>query len=413
VEERIPNQSPSFIFNKYVLFVLLAVLVVSAWAKITVVVIFLGLLMAVAGLTYAWSRLSLKSIHFERKISDDRIFPGESVELQLKVINRKILPLPWIQIEDEIPLVLSKKSQVNEKSHPGYGSLSKSTSLLWYSSATWREQLTGNKRGYYKLGPLTVTSGDIFGFYPRSITNDINDYLIVYPVIYPINEITIPPLYPIGDTKAERRILADPTRVIGIREYTPHDSLRHIHWKATARHQALQVKVFEPTTTFDVAIFLAVDTFKSEGDINADDFELGISAAASIASYIISEQRSATGLYVNTKLADSGLPARIMPGSGTKQLINILETLAKTTSIPCDSCTDFLQTEHKSLPWGTTLVVILGQPDDSLNEVIENLRLTGYKTTILRIGTNESDGIENIDYSYKVTKPGDFAGVAL
>jgi hypothetical protein len=41
------------------------------------------------------------------------------------------------------------------------------------------------------------------------------------------------------------------------------------------------------------------------------------------------------------------------------------------------------------------------------------LRLTGYKTTILRIGTNESDGIENIDYSYKVTKPGDFAGVAL
>ena len=42
--------------------------------------------------------------------------------------------------------------------------------------------------------------------------------------------------------------LADPLRTVGVRDYHPEDSFRHLHWKATARAQQLQVRVFEPTT---------------------------------------------------------------------------------------------------------------------------------------------------------------------
>ena len=416
MDQKIHNQPSSYLFNKYVLFVLLALLLVSAWFKVTVIVILLGLVLATAVLTRLWSWLSLKAVGFERKISDTRAFPGESVELQLKITNNKILPLFWIQIEDEIPLIFNVKTQATEESRPGYGKLSKSTSLLWYSSATWREQLTCNKRGYYKLGPLTVTSVDIFGFYPRSAARNEEEHIIVYPVIYPISEMDIPPLYPVGDTKAERRIFTDPSRVIGIREYNPHDSLRYIHWKATARHRELQVKIFEPTPTQDIAVFLAVDSFKDQGNLHLDDFELGISTAASIASYIISEQKSSAGIFVNTKLADSQLPARILPGSGTKQLMNILEALAKTTSIPDIKFTDFIQNELKSLPWGTTIILVLGQTVDASTEyLIEHLNSLGYKTTVLYVGTGTS--VTDTDYypsgRYKVTKPGDLAGAAL
>ena len=40
-------------------------------------------------------------------------------------------------------------------------------------------------------------------------------------------------------------------RTVGVRDYRPGDSPRRLHWKATARApgQALQVKLFEPTTT--------------------------------------------------------------------------------------------------------------------------------------------------------------------
>ena len=87
--------------------------------------------------------------------------------------------------------------------------------------------------------------------------------MIVYPKIFPIAHLGIPSLHPLGETIAERRIFEDPIRVIGVRDYNPRDSRRHIHWKATARRQELQVKVFEPTTTLKVAIFLAIDSFKA------------------------------------------------------------------------------------------------------------------------------------------------------
>ncbi len=410
---KIQGKTTGYIFNTYVLLILLAVLLVAAWAKLTVVVVLLGLVLVTAGLTRLWSQLSLKSVITEQKISDDRVFPGETVELQLKVTNRKILPLPWIEIENEMPLAFHRQCRTTEQTLPGYGFLSKSTSLLWYSSATWHEKLTCNKRGYYKLGPLTASSGDIFGFYPSSMTNDATDHITVYPVIYPVSELGIPPLYPIGDTRAERRIFTDPNRVIGIREYTTQDSLRHVHWKSTARHQELHIKVFEPTTTLDAAIFLSVDSFRRYGSLNTDDLEFGISTAASIASYVITEQRSSIGLFVNTSLADSGAPVRILPGSGTKQLISILDALAKTTTIESETFADFLHNQRKNLPWGTSIILITGQPVTLLSQgLLENLKEAGYKTTVLLIG-NHDENSEEYPELHKINNPGDLAGVTL
>ena len=121
-------------------------------------------------------------------------------------------------------------------------------------------------------------------------------------------------------------------------------------------------------------------------------------------------------LFVNTKLADSQLPARILPGGGTKQLVNILEALAKTTSIPDIIFADFIQNELKSLPWGTTVIMIMGQTTDASTEyLIEHLNDLGYKTTVLYIGTGTSvsDADSFPPGYYKVTKPGDLAGAAL
>ena len=51
MEQKIHNQPSSYLFNKYVLLILLAFLLVSAWFKVTVIVILLGLVLATAVLT--------------------------------------------------------------------------------------------------------------------------------------------------------------------------------------------------------------------------------------------------------------------------------------------------------------------------------------------------------------------------
>lgn len=412
---RFSSPPAGYLLGKFGLLAVLAALLLAIWYRQVVIVILLGVLLSAAGLSKLWSRLSLAGVTCERLLSEQRIFPGEQVEWRLRLVNRKLLPLPWIQVDDEIPLRFAENVSPHPGSKPGFGFLSKSGALLWYTRASWKHRLSGNKRGYYPLGPITLTSGDIFGFYPRSIIVPLIEHVIVYPKIFPIAKLGIHNLHPIGEATAERRIFEDPVRVIGVRDYSPHDSRRRIHWKASARHQHLQVKVFEPTTTLKAALFLAVDSFKhrhGEG-YGGDDFELGISVAASIAHHLIMEQRSAVGLIVNSRLADSGQPIRISPGSSASHLVKILEALAKVTHLASQPMEEFVQAERISLPWGTAMVFILSRPSPSLTELLAGLKESGHKLLVLQVGDTEVSEIERTIACHNVRQHGDFMEVTI
>ncbi len=398
-------QSVGHLFGVFGLLAMLLVLLVAAWFGQVLVVILAGLVLSAAGIAKLWSRFSLVGVRCERFLSEQRLFPGEHIELRLRLVNRKLLPLPWVQVDDEIPAGWAAGTATRPGSRPGFDFLSYAGSLLWYTGISWRHRLQVSKRGYYSLGPVMVTSGDIFGFYPRSVPQPLIDHVIVYPRIFQLAQLGLPSLYPLGETKAERRIFADPTRTIGVRDYSPHDSLRYIHWKASARHQKLQVKVFEPTTTLKVALFLAVDSFQQNEGVNAEpDFELGISTVASIANYVV-QQRSPVGLYVNACLSGSGQPVRIPPGSGVTQLVNILESLAKITLLPSGSFDQFLESEWSSLPWGTTLIIVISKPLDSLSGLLTRLREAGYKLLVLQVGEWPGGSVSQVAWYY-VKRPG-------
>ena len=397
-----------YLLGRFGLIALVGVLLLAAWTGQVVIVILIGLVLSASGLAKLWSRLSLVGVHCQRFLSEQRAFPGEQLELRLRLVNRKLLPLPWVQVDAEIPEQLAPPDAYStSESRSGFRSLSNTASLLWYTGINWRRRLLCRKRGYYRLGPMVASSGDIFGFYPHSKTEQIIDHVIVYPRIYPISQLGIPSLYPLGEIQAERRIFEDPTRTIGVRDYSPHDSLRHVHWKASARHQNLKVKVFEPTTTLKVALFLAVDSFQHQQEMSGDDdFELGISAAASVASHIV-QLRSSVGLFVNTSLPDSGQPIRILPGSGLHQLASILEALAKTVFSHSSRFEEFFQEEWGRMPWGTTLILIISRPPAALPPLLASLRVAGYKVLVLQIGEQDRNGADQAAGWYNISSPGD------
>ncbi len=381
--ENSSSDSTSFLLGKVGLIFLVIVLLIAAWNGQVFIVILLGLAISAAMLGKLWSRFSLRGIGCGRTVSEDRVFAGETVELKVRLVNRKILPLPWVQLSHIIPDQLEIQGAIPES---GWSNnrriLGYNTSLFWYSAVSWHHTLLCRKRGYYDLGDLTVTSGDIFGLYPRSGTHVSNDAIIVYPRIFPIEQFGLPSINPLGETQAERRIFEDHTRTIGIREYTPHDSLRHIHWKASARYQNLQVKVFEPTTTLKIALFIAVDSFQS-GDEN--DFELGVSTAASLANYII-QKRSQVGLFANACSPILNESIQMAPAGSNAQLVRILEALAKVTTQPSGAFEEFFQDVYGTLPWGTTCVFIIDEPLVAFPALVSRLKEGGFKSVILQIG---------------------------
>jgi uncharacterized protein (DUF58 family) len=101
------TRSVSPLLNNVTIIAGFGALVGAAWAGFPALVVLLGLALSAALVTKLWSHLCLKGVTGERRLSESRVFPGEDVVLTLRVVNRKILPLPWIEIRDEMPALLA------------------------------------------------------------------------------------------------------------------------------------------------------------------------------------------------------------------------------------------------------------------------------------------------------------------
>src|SRR2546421_7610320 len=261
------------------------------------------LVLVVIGTTDIWYTYCLRQLHYQRQFSEQRVLFGDQVTLSLTVENAKLLPLPWLEVEDTIPRVLTMAGQQLRVSVIGDTAiLDNLFSTRWYERVTRRYTVQCNARGVHKFGPALIRSGDVFGFLTNEETLTNWQYLLVYPLVVPLTRFNLPSRHPFGERRAPRRLLEDPSRVIGIRDYAYGDSLRRVHWKATARTMQLQSKVYEATTTYTLAIFLNLE-FRPDTHygVHPELQELSITAAASVADWAI-ENSYAVGLYANTMM---------------------------------------------------------------------------------------------------------------
>jgi uncharacterized protein (DUF58 family) len=383
------------------------ILLLSAWQGLATLVVPLGLVVAAAVLSRFWSRLSLIRVFGKRTVKETRLFPGDRTELRLEVANRKILPLPWVEIEDAVPPGLLAEHLPPSALRPGCGSLLRSSSLLWYRRAKWKVFIQAEKRGLYSLGPLALSSGDPFGFYRRRAVFPQPASIIVYPKTFPIVSFSPPSRFPLGDIRCEKRIFQDPVRPIGLRDYQPFDSLRHIHWKASGRSGRLLVKIFEPTVTLQASLFLGVESYHDESGVREEDFEWGVSLTASLARHLL-DRGIPTGLFANGRQIDSGQPIRILPGGSREQTPVILEALAKLTAAAPEPLESFLQRERGALAQGTTLVFVLHRNSDPMIGQLQELREAGYKAAVLLSGERNITGLDQI-LSERWARPAGFS----
>jgi uncharacterized protein (DUF58 family) len=345
-----------------------------------------ALLLTVAPIAWLWNRYALHGVRYERAFSETRAFVGETVDLTLRVTNRKPLPLPWLRIEDSLPLqVPLVDHELRSAAIPLTGILTHLASLGWYERITWRYQLRPDRRGFYFFGPAHLRSGDVFGLLSREARAQEVDRLIVYPRVVPLPELGFPGKHPFGDHKAPQPIFEDPNRTVGVRDYHPEDTFKRIHWKATARHQELQVKVYEPTISQHLVIFLNVTTFPEPWmGIEPVRQEHAITVAASIA-YHAAAKRYGVGLIANGSVPKSDQPIKVPPGRDPSQLTRILEALAAVTRYATTTIEQLLSAESPRLPWGATLVVVTTVVTEELLAAMVRLRDAGRRLALVSL----------------------------
>jgi uncharacterized protein (DUF58 family) len=380
------------------------------------------LLLIVIGATDVWATYCLRNLRYTRKFSQQRALFGEQVTLALAIENAKMLPLPWLEIEDTIPRSLPIEGQQLRVSYYGDTAiLDNLFSTRWYERVTRHYTIQCNARGVHKFGPTIVRSGDVFGFLSNEAMLSNWQYLLIYPLVAPLTRFNLPSHHPFGDRTAQRRLLEDPSRTIGIRDYVYGDSLRRVHWKATARTMQLQSKVYEATTTYTLVIFLNIMTqFDVVHGLQPEVLELAICAAASVADWALNEDY-AVGLYANTLMfmPDEGIHSEsrqeeqtqeekdavnaaaaqvkrrrihIPPSSSEEQRKRIMEVLARIQPFFGSTLEEVVQAERSRLPAGATVVVITSTISDLLLDALVRVQQAGHAVTILSVGDTPLPG---------------------
>ncbi|RLC63714.1 MAG: DUF58 domain-containing protein, partial [Chloroflexi bacterium] len=355
-----------------------------AWFEMAVLLIIAGLvtqqralfalaacILTVIPVAWWWKQTALRGVEYQRCFDKRCAFPGERFEMTVRITNRKLLPLTWLEIKDQIPMAMPLVKGALMPTHsPQVGTLNNVLSLRWYERVSRHYELESTARGIYRLGPVHLKSGDLFTLFETHATHECSDRLVVYPRLWPLEDLGIPSKEPFGERKAHRRLLEDPLRTIGVRDYHPEDDLRHMHWKATAHRGDLQVRVFEPVTTINLVILLNVATMEPHWQgILPELFENTVSVAGSIATWATG-QKYKVGLVANGCMPLSDQPIRVPPGRSPSQLAAILEALACVTSFATLSIQELLRRESPRLPWGSTLVVVTAVVTDELAATI-------------------------------------------
>ncbi len=374
---------------------LIALLLLASIALRSGFLFLLTVLLALIGAVVAvWSRYCLAGVSYRRHIAAARLFNGDETEMRIEIINAKPLPLPWLRIDDEMPDAVAIEPDHLHGSHlPTRRTMTTLLSLRWYERVTRRYTLKGVQRGAFAFGPADITAEDIFGFTSRKEELPAKQWLVVYPKFVALTDLGLPARHPFGDFKTPERLSEDPLRLMGARAYAPGDSYRHIHWKASARRSELQTKVFEPSATRPLAIFLNVNTFAHvwEG-LDRPTQELAITTAASVAHYGW-QNGYQIGLYANTVVQPGGDRIRIRPGSHPDQFQWVLDALAKSVDYGRWSLEAILHVEAHRLSYGATIVAVTPYVTDALLRTLYALRGRHHAVALITVGGPRPDNV--------------------
>jgi uncharacterized protein (DUF58 family) len=246
--------------------------------------------------------------------------------------------------------------------------LSGERGILWYEASRFTWELTAGKRGIHRIGPVKVTSGDLFGFFPREKETEELLEVVVYPKLVPLRTLSISRRDFFGTAGAESPV-KDPVYVFGTTDYYHGRPARFIHWKASARHHRLQEKMFESSGQEKILIVVDVDGF--EGEQAIDPFERTLEAAASLAVQL---GRSGFGVGVLTNGAVKGWERRYLRVTRSEsQLSKILELFARLEARTSLEMADLIS-RGLVLPYGVSCVYFAFEESKNQRTAMERLK---------------------------------------
>ncbi|HUL31384.1 MAG TPA: DUF58 domain-containing protein [Thermodesulfobacteriota bacterium] len=267
-----------------------------------------------------WAGISLSGIRCHLSADKQKLFPDERLSVGIHAENHKFLPV-WLQVNLPVTGLLPYASPE--------GILTKEVRLLWYQKTYFQWELTAQRRGVYPIGPCQILAGDLFAFFSKKKKEEESRSIVVYPRLVSLKSFSLPRRDFFGIPGAKSPV-QDPIYILGTRDYQHGQPARYVHWKASARHQRLQQKIFEPTEQEKILLVVDVDRFATNRA--EEEFERTLEIVASLAVRL-DKKGAAVGLLTNGAVVGDG-PATVPITKSSSQLPALLEVLARLRMEP-------------------------------------------------------------------------------
>ncbi|MCK8468382.1 DUF58 domain-containing protein [Microbacterium sp. KSW4-16] len=241
----------------------------------TRILLYIGLLLAALTLFSLLAvRLPRRSGTVTRQISTDLLTVSETSRVTVR-ISLRALRVPHGLWHDILPAAVAGDSG---------GEYPPESGQLTYP-------ITGVRRGVWPLGPLMLRTVDPFGLAQREQAFGETRSITVVPEVFALAPLTVRVGAAGGTAHTSSTRLGQGSDNLSPRGYIPGDSMRRIHWRATAHRGQLMVRQEEEESSPDAVVVLdrSAGRWDAPGADADPAFETAVSLCASAAVHLASE----------------------------------------------------------------------------------------------------------------------------
>lgn len=151
--------------------------------------------------------------------------------------------------------------------------------------------ITGVRRGVWAIGPLMLRTVDPFGLAQREQSFGETRTITVVPEVFALAPLAVKVGASGGTAHTSSSRLGQGSDNLSPRRYVSGDSMRRIHWRATAHRGQLMVRQEEEESSPDALVILdrSSPRWENPGDDADPAFEAAVSLCASVAVHLVQE----------------------------------------------------------------------------------------------------------------------------
>lgn len=220
----------------------------------------------------ALRRIQLVGMH---QVSPEQLRPGTAGQAVLVITNTGLTRTPAIEMsEPPVPGLTSGMRYLIAPLHTG-----ESARILYPVEA--------RRRGRFVLGPAHIRIGDPFELWEDNRTLNATTEVLVVPNVVALTG--MPSSSGARSAASGRAAMGtvggDPD--IGVRPYRNGDDIRTVHWRASARHDDLMVRLEEPVSHGGATILLDHRAIAHRGAESESSLETAVVLAASVCLHLL------------------------------------------------------------------------------------------------------------------------------